>query len=70
MNNRSGESGVVRDLALLQHEYAYACHGLWMKLVLGMNLQRLQRVAVRLSKKVEKHQSQLLRLSVLDMDRR
>ena len=35
MNNHNDESGVVRDLALLQHECAYACHGIGRKLVLN-----------------------------------
>ena len=69
-NSHIGENGVVRDLALLQHECACACHGIGRKLVRGMSLLMLRRVVVRVGKKVETHQSQLLRLSVLGMDLR
>ena len=70
MSNHSGGNGVVRDLALQQHGYACACHGIGRKLVRGMSLLMLQRVAVRVGKKVETHQSRLLKRSVRGMDRR
>ena len=53
MSNHNGGNGVFRDLVLQQHGYAFACHVIWMMLVLGKNLLMLLKVVVRASMMVE-----------------